>query len=256
VSPRRARRVEPHGRRLHTVLFHPPESESWLCEARHRDLRITMAGCVADLVSLGDPGGLVVFGAGFLHAPSPEAADALAEKMRQASRDLGLAFVFGIDVGPEADWAPLAATPESWVYACDAGKRVAWPARRIRATGELPDEERCLRLCGMRVGLVIASEVFNAPLRRTLDRARPDVVLVLTHLGPNARWQSALEGLAAIGPVVVTGETRGDPEPPWCRPPHGWRRASLGGTPAMTLMRYTAGEAAEQYDGVVVAEVA
>jgi hypothetical protein len=206
---------------------------------------MTMAACSADLVALSDPGGLVAFGAGFMEAPSADAASHLADQMAAISRHTGLGLVFGIDVGGDGTWAPIAGTPETYLFACDAGRRVLWPGKRLRSGshGESPSEERVIELCGMRVGVVVDGEVFNAPLRRQLDRERPDVILVVTHAGPNARWKSALEGLAVVGPVVMTGETRGEEQPAWCEAPPGWQQRFLGGTPSMTLVRYWAGHA-------------
>jgi hypothetical protein len=239
----KSKRVERPARRLHTVLFHPPDEESWLCTARHRDLRTTMAACAADIVSIGDPGGLVALGAGFLQAATPEQAEHLANQMLGVSRKTGIGFIFGVDVGGDGSWAPIAGTPENWLFACDAGRPVVWPAKRIRtgSPADAPSESRVVDICGLRVGLVIDSEVFNAPLRRELGREKSDFILVATHLGPNARWASALEGLATVGPLVMTGETRGDPAPPWALAPHGWQSRFLGGTPSMTLVRYWSG---------------
>ncbi|HUS66862.1 MAG TPA: hypothetical protein VMZ28_20130, partial [Kofleriaceae bacterium] len=225
---------------LHTVLFHPPPRNGWLAEARDRDLKLDLATCMADIVGLLDGAGLVAFPAGFMRAPSLDACDALAQRLLALSRRAGLSLLFGIDVVAEDRWAPLAPPAESYAFACEAGRPVLWPAHVGRGTGrgEGPAEARCVELGGMRVGVVIASEVFNAPLRRELARGRPDLTVVLTHVGPNERWRAALEGLAAIAPTVLVGESVTGKIPLWTAAPDGWQRTDLGGAPNVTLQRY------------------
>ncbi len=237
---RRAMQHRPRTPSVHSVMFHPPESESWLVSARHRDLRMTMAACMADIVGIMDGGGLLAFAAGFLHASSADAAAALADQMLAISRDTRVGMVFGIDIGPEKEWAPLVGPPESLVFACDSGRRLLWPGKQLRppATAPGPAEPRTLSLCGFRAGIVIDGEVFNASLRTELERDRPDLLLVLTHLGPSLRWKPALQGLSATAPLVITGESSSGSDPAWCNAPPGWRREALGGTPSLTLYRY------------------
>jgi len=231
---------------VYTVVFHPPSSESWLVSARHRDLRLDMARCSADIVGLLEGAGVMLFAAGFLHAPSTEAAVSLADRMLAIARSNQLAMVFGIDVGPEAEWAPLAGPPESLVFACDRGRRLLWPARQLRppTTGQELDNPRTLTLAGLRAGVVVDGEVFNASLRRRLARERPDLILLPTHVGPNARWREALAGLATLAPTLIAGESLAGDAPSWTSPPSGWTSVSLGGTPAMTLYRYRPADAA------------
>jgi hypothetical protein len=225
---------------VYSVMFHPPESESWLVGARHRDLRLTMAACMADIVGLMDGGGLLAFAAGFLQAPSVEAAGRLADQMLAISRDARVAMVFGVDIGPEREWAPLAGPPESLLFACDGGRRLWWPLRQAGRLATAPDpaDPRVVSLCGFRVGVLMDAEVFNAALHRQLEHDRPAVLLVMTHLGPKPRWKPALQGLSASAPLVITGESSAGSEPVWCAAPPGWQREALGGTPSLTLYRY------------------
>jgi hypothetical protein len=191
-------------------------------------------------VGLMDGGGILAFAAGFLHANSADAAGALADQMLAISRDTKVAMLFGIDVGAEKDWAPLTEPPESLVFACEAGRRVLWPARQLRpaATAPGPAEPRCISLGGTRVGIVIGGEVFNGTLRRELEHARPEMTVLLTHMGPSLRWKSALQGLSGIAPLVITGESAAGCEPTWSSAPPGWEKQALGGTPSLTLYRY------------------
>jgi hypothetical protein len=231
-------------RELHTVIFHPPESDSWLPDARHRDLRLSSASTVADVVSILDGGGLVVFGAGFVRTGSGEGCDHLAQHMLEVSRRSGLALVFGIDLGmplETGDWAALCPPAESLAFACEAGQPVLWPAKQVPGgmhAGSTAAERRVVTLAGMRVGLLISGEVFNLALRDELARAQPDVILVLTHRGPTRRWHQALESLGRIAPTFVAGECPAKGPSVWTDAPDGWVRADLGGTPSLTLHRY------------------
>ena len=238
---------------VHTVIFHPPQDDNWLSSARHRDLRISMAACVTDLVGIMDGGGLVVFPAGFLRAPSEEARDEVARTMLELSRRNDLGVVFGVDVGSDDGWAPVNNPPESFVYACEAGKTRLWPARHAgagggRKPGAAPSESRCIELSGMRVGVLLGSEVFNSAMRKDLERKRPNVIVALTHLGPTDRWAAALAGLNAIAPTLVVGESTSGELPAWATSsPEGWTRTDLGGTPTMTLNRHRPTHQAERF---------
>lgn len=238
---------------VHAVIFHPPQTDNWLSSARHRDLRVSMAACVTDLVGIMDGGGLVAFPAGFLRAPSEEARDELARTMLELSRRNDLAVVFGVDVGGDDGWAPVTNPPESFVYACEAGRTRLWPARHAGASGRaqpgtVPAESRCIELAGMRVGVLLGSEVFNSTLRKELERKRPHLILELTHLGPTDRWSAALAGLNAIAPTVIVGESTTGEVPSWAsKAPEGWSRNDLGGTPTMTLNRYRPAHQAERF---------
>ena len=124
---------------LHTVTFHPPD-DSWLGTARHHDLRTTLAQMAIDAIGGGDEPSLVVFPAGFLHAHSLALRDQLAEALRASSRRAEVSLVFGIDVGPENVWAPLAGPPESFAYVCEEGEPLLWPAVQLRAPS-VPDRD-------------------------------------------------------------------------------------------------------------------
>ncbi len=225
-------------REIHTVIFHPPANDSWLSEARHRDLRVGMASAVADIVGIMDGGGLLVFAAGFLRASSGDGCDQLAQSMLELSRKSELGVVFGIDLGQAAvsgGWAPLEPPPESYAFACEAGRPLLWPAR---PSTDCASENRVLSMCGMTVALLLGAEVFNTALRRELERKRPQAILVLTHAGPTPRWHKALDALGRIAPTLLVGESTTGALPDWAAAPAGWQRVDLGGTPNMTLNSY------------------
>ncbi|HUS65904.1 MAG TPA: hypothetical protein VMZ28_15235, partial [Kofleriaceae bacterium] len=46
------------------------------------------------------------------------------------------------------------------------------------------------------------------------------------------------EGLAAIAPTVLVGESVTGKIPLWTAAPDGWQRTDLGGAPNVTLQRY------------------
>lgn len=195
---------------VYTVTFHPPAGGSWLASARHHDRRVALAEMAVDSVS-GEEAAVIALPAGFLRASNAEARDRLAEAMLQLSRRAQVAVVFGIDVAPDGEWAPLSGADASYAYACDSGKRALWPAQQVRASTKHPPrrpaEPRCVELAGQDVGVVISSEAFNAPLRLAIARAEPALILMLAHSPPTDRWSGAVASWNAVAP------------PSWSRPP-------------------------------------
>jgi hypothetical protein len=230
---------------VYTVTFHPPADGSWLASARHHDRRVSLAEMAVDSVS-GDEAAVVALPAGFLRASNLEARDRLAETMLQVSRRAQVAVVFGIDVAPEGEWAPLQGADASFAYACDSGKRVLWPATQVKASGKhlprRPSESRSVVLAGREVGIVISSEAFNAPLRMALANRGPSVILLLAHTPPSDRWSGALAGWRQIAPTfvvspMVDGAQR-DKEPWIFAPPLEWEQDRVAETADMTIRRY------------------
>lgn len=225
-----------HSGAVHSVVFHPPADDE---DAQRNEARLDLAACMSDIVSVIEPGGLLLFPAGFLRAPTVEACDGLAGAMREVAERTGVSMVFGVDVGSPR-LAVGAGLPGSLVFACSGRHRLLWPGRHCGGSDHDggPAEDRCIPLQGFEVGVVIGSEVFNAPLRRALVSGRPDVILLLTHLGPTERWSPALSGLSAIAPLVLAGESLTQGIPPWARAPVGWSRDLVGGTSTVTLASY------------------
>jgi hypothetical protein len=230
---------------IYTVTFHPPRDGSWLASARHHDRRVALAEMAVDSIS-GDQPALVALPAGFLRASNLEARDRLAEGMRLLSKRTALSLVFGIDIASEGEWAPLQSSDASFVYACDSGIPVSWPATHVRASTKhpprKPGEPRKVMLAGRSVGLVIGSEAFNAPLRLLFSRDKPSVILVLAHSPPTDRWSGAVSSLMGIAPTFVVApsdpESRTSKEPWVLAPPRKWERELVAETIDMTIRRY------------------
>ena len=229
---------------IYTVSFHPP-ADSWLASARHHDRRIALAELAIDAVSGGDDPALVALPAGFLRASTVEARDRLAEGLLALSRRAQVALLFGVDEASEDQWAPLAGADASFVYGCDSGRKILWPAKQVRASTKhpprRPPESRCLDLAGERVGLVISAEAFNAPLRLSLAQASPSAILMLAHSPPTDRWSGAMASWNAIAPTFVVAPAvaprRG--ATPWIADaPTGWAQDRLAETQDMTIRRY------------------
>jgi hypothetical protein len=251
----------------------------WLEGARARDARLSLVEAAAGIVGLLDPGGIAVFPAGLLRAPSEDAAQQLAERLRRAAAENDVALVFGIDLEDPRDDAIAGAPLVTLGFACDRARPLLWPARKIapvrrRGRPPIPDEERVVALAGRRVGVVIGCEAFHPGLLRRVSRDAPELVVLMTHLGPTPRWRPALNRLSAIAPVVITGELSGalelpatcaggdggngdgnggddgdgddnrrrstpPPLPFWAAAPAGWTRARVGCHAELELHAYS-----------------
>jgi hypothetical protein len=216
---------------VHAVVMHPPSPCEWLASARDRDQRLETAAQVLNLVSASDPGTIVAFSAGFLHAASDEMADQLGEQMLNLARQNQLAVVFGIQIDKEAGWAPLGDRPRNLTFACGGGRRILWPTARdgiVEAIG------------GHRMSVLSGNDVFQREHRNRLTRSPPTVNLVLTNMGPRrtARWELALLRLSEIAPTIVVGESSNGTVPGWAAPPDGWRRELVASTGPLSVVRY------------------
>jgi hypothetical protein len=223
---------------VHTVTFHPP-SDSWLGSARHLDMRMELAEVAIDAASGGSTRPMLVFPAGFLRAASEESRDGVAAALleRAAAADVGVAF--GIDLGRDEDWAPIAGPPRSFGYASDGGRPRLWPGELVRSqTGKRGLAARVFELCGRRVGLVLSGEIFNVPLKQLLATQRPELILHLTHVGPNERWREARAELESLAPVVITGGPPIEPAPLWAQRASGWVVEAIAETRSMSLYRH------------------
>jgi hypothetical protein len=228
VSPRRP--IE-----IHTVSFHPPPPGSpWLVSARHYDQRMKLLDRASEAVE----DGILVLPAGFLHTSSIEAADEAAHALVDRAENVGLSFVFGVDVGGDpADWAPLATQPDAWAFVC-APARSPWRVRQVRGRTGNATETRVIELDSARIAVLLGSEVFNATIRRELVRRRPDAIVVLTHRGPTDRWRTALGGLSAVAPTIIVGESPSGEEPQWAVAPAGWIAEPVSRAEELIVRRY------------------
>jgi hypothetical protein len=198
-----------------------------------------------DAVS-GDEQVLLALPAGFLRAATEEARDRLAENMLQLSRRAQVALLFGIDVADEGRWAPLAGADASFAYACDAGRRVLWPAMQLKPSSkrlpQKPQEDRCVELAGSCVGVLVSSEAFSTPLRLAFHGAHPSLIVVLAHAPPSDRWSGAVASWQCIAPTFVVAPTAPDAArrmPPWIlAAPDEWAVDRIAETVDMTIRRY------------------
>jgi hypothetical protein len=228
---------------IHTLTFHPP-AEAWLASARHHDRRVALAELAVDAVAGGDEPSLLALPAGFLRTTRQATRDALARSLLEISRRSEVSLVFGIDVAPESEWAPLADPAATFVYACEAGRPVLWPGEQVRATERerrrVPPEKRCLQLGAVQVGVLVAGEVFNGPFRSALAQGRPELLIVLAHAQASERWRPALTALGGIAPTVVVEQTLAGALRPGARAagaqaPPGWSQSIVADTADMTL---------------------
>jgi hypothetical protein len=223
---------------IFSVVFHVPPAENWLGAARTRDLRLATAAALAEVVGLEQ--GVMVLPAGFFRAPTPEGCADLAASLKEISELEKIAIVFGADQCQDEPRAPPTQAPsESWLYACSSGRPLLWPARpRSSLIDAGAIGSRCIRVGELTLGAVLGVEVFSPSVRRELIHAKPNVICVLTHFGPTARWHDALLGLSAIAPVIVSGATTTGVVPAWTAAPRGWEREELSTSDAFSVLRY------------------
>src|SRR5437868_13962627 len=132
-----------------------------------------------NIVSASDPGTIVAFPAAFLRARRIEMVDELAEQMRLLAQQNQVGLTFGVELGDEEVWPPIAGPPRTFAFLADGGRRVLWPTAR-------DDVAHAVR--GHRVAVLAGREIFRRDLRARLTRSPPAVILVLTNLGPSGRW--------------------------------------------------------------------
>jgi hypothetical protein len=214
---------------VHVAVLHPPLLSGWLAGARDIDQRLETAARVMDMVGASDPGTIVAFPAGFLRAGRLDAVDELAAHMLALARQNQVAVAFGVQLDEDERWAPIGGPPRLYGFVCDGGRRLLWPTAR---------DEVAHVVRGHRIGVLVGREAFRKDLRAQVARASPAVILALTNLGPTGRWRQILRILRGIAPTIVVGESTSGGIPDWAEPPGGWRRRELGGTGAMTVVRY------------------
>jgi len=223
---------------VYTVYF-PEPTDSWLRSARHHDLRLELAVAAIDALDDVEECPLIVLPAGFLRVASPDTRDQLAGELRAAAERADAALVFGVDVGSDADWAPLARPPRAFAYACDGGTPRLWGSEQcvVQRGRDRIKGPRVLELGGRRVGVLLGAEVFSQSARRLVAEAEPEVIVVLTHTGPTERWHGALDLLRKIAPVVLSGAPA-DSRPPWVQRASGWIVEVVGELRSLSIHRH------------------
>jgi hypothetical protein len=234
---------------VHTVYFRSPD-DSWLGSARHHDLRLDLAIAAIDAVDHEQP--LIVFPAGFLRVQSEAARDALAEQLLSAAESVDAAVVFGVDVATDRAWEPIAQPARSFLYACDGGARRLWGVAQCAIhRGDRPRRPRCVELAGRRVGVLLGAEVFSLAARQLVAEGRPELIVVLTHLGVTERWDIALGMMRDMAPLVLSGAPV-DVRPLWQQRSAGWVVETVGETRSMSIHRHRRIEVDPLYDDDVV----
>jgi hypothetical protein len=190
---------------------------------------------------------LVVFPAGFFRAASLDQRDQLAATVLERAREQDVTVVFGIDVQPDGGWKRFPGPADAFAFVCEGGKKRLWPTPRVATPHKAPrlPEGRVLVLGGIRLGLLIESELFSPRLRTGLGRS--DLIVVLAHGGMTERWRPALAALDKQGPVLVVGQTVGARAQLDLFAPRGWRHQVASAAAEVTLHRY-AREPAERVE--------
>lgn len=221
---------------LHTGLLHVGAEETLSSEAE-RALRLRITKSLSEIVGLSGREPLLALPAGLLRAETREGALSLADELLALSDQHELTLVFGIDIAAEEVWAPLAAPALSLLFACQRGCKLLWPADPLISGASLPEGRR-IHLRTHTVAVLLGTELFRPNLKRQLERAKPDALVVLTHRGPTPRWEKVLGTLRALAPLILTGAASGRSQPTWCLPPDGWSVAS-DRTMHVSLHRYS-----------------
>jgi hypothetical protein len=222
---------------VYTINFRPPD-DSWLGSARDHDTRIELVAAAVDGLDVSERP-LVVLPAGFLRASSPAAGEMLARKMLEVSHRSEAALAFGVDVATDEEWAPLAEPPSSFAYLCEAGEQKLWclEPQRPKAQKTAGKRARCVEVCGVNVGLLIAADVFSATARKAIVQAHPDLVVLLSHAGPTERWALPLRSLEEVAPVAIGGAEPQEEGPPWIQPGRGWIAERIAETRTLLVHR-------------------
>ena len=188
--------------------------------------RLELAAELMATVGGGDAEALVALPAGYVVAPSTACRDEWAEGLATASRNAGVALVFGIDLADREQWG-LERCPRSFLYASDRGRRLLWgSAPSARATAL---EGRTVMLGAIRAMMLFGRELFGTRSASLVEATRPDLVLVLGHAGPTKKWLEPLLALDELAPTLVVHQALALRRPVKAPPPRGWRATATRG---------------------------
>jgi hypothetical protein len=148
--------------------------------------------------------GIVLAPAGLAQAEDDDLALQIAESLRGAARQAGMALVFGVDVGPPRPGSIR-------LYSCLGGSPMIWPAFGGRGC---PFEEilraRILRIGCARLLVLTATEALDPSAPRKIHAAGGvDAIAILSHGGATVRWSGALSRLERSAPIVVVAHHGG-----------------------------------------------
>lgn len=137
----------------------------------------------------------------------------LTQRARNAVRVAelhGVDVVFGGEVAPLDEWAPLRPAAEQYLYAfCDGQWRINGAPQLAVARRLRPERlrERVCYLAGRQVCVLLAPEVFLRGLGESVTDLGVEVVIVLSRHAPTPRWTSALALLRSRAPTVVVNRS-------------------------------------------------
>ncbi|MCU1282563.1 MAG: hypothetical protein JWM53_6109 [bacterium] len=181
--------------------------------------RLEVAAELMAAIGAGDEQAVFALPAGYVVAPSTARRDEWADGVAEASRNAGVAIVLGMDVAEREVWG-VERCPRSFVYAIDRGRRLLWGvAPTARATGL---EGRTVSLGTVRATVLLGRELFGARSAAVVEKARPDLVLVLGHGGPTKKWVPPLMALDELAPTFLVHQALAVRRPVKLPPPRGW----------------------------------
>jgi hypothetical protein len=219
---------------LYTLAFHG-DGELPLERVRDQDLRLTAAEGIISVVAAVDDEAVIVLPAGFANASSSVQRDGWAAKLRELSREHGVALAFGIDVSGEDAWE-VESRPRSFAFACDRGRKLLWTSPVTEEIGSC----RLLTIRDHQLLLLQAKEIFAKATRRLAETLQPDVIVAIAHGGPTKKWLPSLIALDEIAPTIVVHDLLPGRKTAWPNLMRGWASTVLVSNRALTIRRHEA----------------
>lgn len=182
--------------------------------------RLGVAAELMATIGAGDPEAVLALPAGFVVAPSTTRREEWAEGLTAASRNAGVAVVFGLDVADREKWG-VESCPRSFAYAIDRGRRRLWAEAPTTRSAAL--DERTVTLGAVRATVLFGRELLGARSASAVEVARPDLVLVLGHGGPTKKWVPPWLALDELAPTLVVHQALMVRRPVKLPAPRGWR---------------------------------
>jgi hypothetical protein len=219
---------------IYTLTFHG-DSKSPLERVCEEDLRLATTANAIAVIAAVDEQAVIVLPAGFVHARTTAQRDRWASQLVELSREHGVALAFGIDIADEDAWEPLS-RPRSFAFACDRGRKLLWAvAPMSRASFSLG---RAITLGQHRCFMIVNNEVFQPNARELVLKARPELLLVLTHGGPTKRWLQPLAALDRVAPVLLVHSRLPRRKIEWENAPRNWETATVTTDRFVTIYRH------------------
>jgi hypothetical protein len=219
---------------IYTLTFHG-DSKSGLERVREEEVRLATAANTIAVIAAAEDGAVIVLPAGFVHARTTAQRDRWASQLNELSREHGVALVFGIDVADEDAWEPLA-RPRSFAYACDRGRKLLWAIEPLSCASF--SLGRMILLADTWCLLLVDNEVFQPHARDLVQKARPELVLVLAHGGATPRWLRPLSILDRLAPVLLVHSRLRRRKVVWENGPRGWFSMPVNMDRIVTIHRH------------------